>query len=100
MHFVKFVFQGCDFRFGSWRHSSGWTWNKDNDPVLFLFLDDGYGITGGFNASNREFEQCTLANVTALTKTGAWGKIDFDSKDITFLVYRQQYHISWVRILL
>ncbi len=100
MHFVKFVFQGCDFRFGSWRHSSGWTWNKDNDPVLFLFLDDGYGITGGFNASNREFEQCTLANVTALTKTGAWGKIDFDSKDITFLVDRQQYHISWVRILL
>lgn len=87
--------RGCVFRFGSWRHSSGWTWSKEDNRLLFLYLNDGYGITGGFNASNREFERCTLANVTALTETGVWGKIDFDSKDVTFFVFRQHYHISW-----
>lgn len=71
----------------------------ENDPLLLLFLDDGYGITGAFNATNKEFESCTLSNVTAMTTGGEWRKIDFDSKDITFYVYRLHYHISWVRIV-
>ena len=87
--------QGCTFRFGSWRHSTGWIWNKKNDPPLSLFLDDGYGIVGGFNASNTQFERCTLTNITVLTKTGDWGKIDHDSSDITFYVDKRYYHISW-----
>ena len=80
-------------------YDSGWTWNLDNDSLLPLFLDDGYGITGAFNATNKEFESCTLSNVTALTKDGDWGKIEFDSKDIKFYVYRQHYHVSWVRVI-
>ena len=91
--------QGCTFRFGSWRHSTGWIWNKENDPPLSLFLDDGYGIAGGFNASNTQFERCTLTDVTVLTKTGDWSKIDYDSRDITFYVDKRYYHIIWVRIL-
>lgn len=94
-----FESEGCTFRFGSWRYPTGWTWEKLNDPLLSLFLDDGYGIAGGFNASSRKFESCKLTNITALTENGKWRKIYFDAKDITFFVSKTYYHLSWVRIL-
>ena len=86
----------CFYRFGSWRQSSGWTWNEEDDPLLSLFLDNGSGIIGGFNASTREYERCRILNVTSLTKTGVWGNTDFDSKNIIFFPGQGYHHISWV----
>ncbi|XP_028397107.1 uncharacterized protein LOC114520954 [Dendronephthya gigantea] len=87
--------KGCDLRFGSWRHSTGWVWDELDDPTPLLYLDDGHGIAGGFNVSNRDFELCSLLNVTALSKTGIWSKIDFRFEDFQFFVSRGYFHISW-----
>lgn len=88
--------KGCAFRFGSWRHQSGWTWNDANDKLLTLFLDVGYGITGAFNASKTEYEAgCSLINITLLNTLGSWEGFVYNPRDIRMFMLRNQYYISW-----
>lgn len=85
----------CAFRFGSWRFRSGWRWIYLDKPLLSTYIDDGYGITGGFNASTKKYESCSLVNIAILNQFGKWEMPVYDPTNIRFFRLRGYFHINW-----
>ena len=89
---------GCNFVFGSWTWSSGWTWNSLDDSLQTLYLEDGYGFTSGFNVSTSTFSECTITAMAIYDENGEWKPLTIPSEEsiITFYKLRGMWHLSWV----
>ena len=87
---------------GSWSWSTGWLWDSKTDRLLALYIEDGFGVQGGFNVSTAEYGACRYTSLSTYEATGLWNVFTLPANEtfITFFKMRGYWHFYWVRLLL
>ncbi|XP_028397172.1 uncharacterized protein LOC114520991 [Dendronephthya gigantea] len=90
--------QGCSLVFGSWSWNNSWVWNSQNDRLLTLYYEDGFGFGGGFNVSTAEYSECGYTSLSTYNDAGGWDVFTIPSNEsfISFYELRGYWHFYWL----
>ena len=90
--------QGCSLVFGSWSWSTGWLWDSETDRLLVLYIEDGFGLQGGFNVSTAEYSACRYTSLSTYEAAGLWNACTLPTNEtfITFFKMRGYWHFYWI----